>query len=206
MTDNSNVMLDESLARSLASGHDYDSSLGVESQLEQLDYNGKGLEPPSIDTSFVDGIVNFLSSLPTLVWVILGIVVVALLLYWMSRAGLLNISKKKDDDDAFDEEDDVYKIDFDEEMEQALRNQDHAAIVRLVYLRTLRTLDERKLIHWHLSKTPTQFARELNVEAFSTMTRHFLRVRYGKFAASKKMSDEMQTLSEEVLKEKGGEE
>ena len=204
MTDNPNVMLDESLARRMASGHDYDGSLGVEmEELSQQDYSGHA---PSVDTSSCfKGIVDFFSSLPTVVWVILGIVVLALLVYWAYRSGLLNRSGEKDDDDAFDEEDDVYQIDFDEELKKAQLNEDYAVIVRLVYLRTLRTLDERKLIHWHISKTPTQFAIELNSKPFDAMTRHFLRVRYGKFAATKEMSDEMQTLSEDVVKEKGGE-
>ena len=216
MTENTPIMMNDSLARQMASQNAYDRSLGEMPQRnEGLENGGLGdgdvsdIDYPDIDfdPSFMDSFSNFLSSIPTLVWIVLGIFVAAIIIYWTYRSGIF---KKKDEDEDDNEsedenaEDDIRTIDFDHEMDEALRNHNYADIVRLVYLRTLHTLDDRKAIKWHISKTPSQYADEVNLAAFDKMTYHFLYVRYGKFPATSQMSDEMQDLRDEVLNTKGG--
>ena len=98
---------------------------------------------------------------------------------------------------------DIYDIDYEREMKSAMHAGDYSTMVRLIYLRTLRTLDEEGRIVWRIYKTPTEYAAELRQPAFATMTRHFLRVRYGRFGASEALCEEMRALQAEV--EKGGE-
>ena len=85
-------------------------------------------------------------------------------------------------------------------MASALREGNWPAVVRLVYLSTLRRLDECGAVVWRIYKTPSQFAAEVDDTAFTQMTNHFLRVRYGGFPASKEMCDEMTLLSNQVRK------
>ena len=200
------VMINDSLARQMARDHAYDKSLG-----DFPTQNGEGLGDinlPDIEFSpnISDGFSNFLASIPMLVWILLGMVVIGLLVYWAYRSGLFRRQEENTNDEHEEENDaeNIHAIDFDHEMDEALRNHDYASIVRLVYLRTLHTLDERKAIKWQIFKTPSQYAAEVNLPAFDRMTYHFLYVRYGKFPATSEMSNEMQTLRDEVLNRKGG--
>ena len=85
----------------------------------------------------------------------------------------------------------------------AILHGDHAQLVRLVYLSTLRSLDEAGRIAWRIYKTPSQYAREMHQDEFSKMTYHFQRVRYGKFGATPALYEQMKELQGKVLK--GGE-
>lgn len=211
MTEHTPIMMNDSLARQMARDNAYDKSLGdvVQKTSESLgDGDVREVDYPDIDfdSGFMDGIADFLSSISTLVWVIFGIVVAAVIIYWAYRSGIFNRQNQDEntEHEEMNEEDNIRTIDFDHEMEEAVRNHDYAGIVRLVYLRTLHTLDERKAIKWHISKTPSQYADEMNLSAFDKMTYHFLYTRYGKFPATSQMCAEMQSLRDEVLNTKGG--
>ena len=200
------IMMNDSLARQMARDHAYDQSLGGISTQD----GGMGdIDFPDIEFSpnTSDVFSNFLASLPTLVWILLGMIVVGLLLYWAYRSGVFRRQEENvlDERDEENEEDDIHAINFDYEMDEAVRNHDYTRIVRLVYLRTLHALDERKCIKWHISKTPSQYAAEVNLPAFDKMTNHFLYVRYGQFPATSLMCNDMQSLRDEVLNTKGGE-
>lgn len=205
------IMMNDTLARQMARDHAYDRSLG-DIPTQKGDGLGDGslgdVDIPDIDFSphTSDSFSNFLASIPMLVWILLGMIVLGLLAYWAYRSGLFRKQEEEttDESEEGNEEDDIHAIDFDHEMDEALRSNDYASIVRLVYLHTLHTLDERKCIKWQISKTPSEYAAEVNLPAFDRMTYHFLYVRYGKFPATSQMSNEMQTLRDEVLNTKGG--
>ena len=127
----------------------------------------------------------------------------ALLVWWLIRNGFFDFRFRHAVKGTSTEGDDIYDIDYDQETKKALLAGDYAMLVRLIYLRTLRTLDEEGRITWRIYKTPTEYAAELRQPAFAAMTRHFLRVRYGRFDASEALYEEMRALQAEV--EKGGE-
>lgn len=100
------------------------------------------------------------------------------------------------------DEDTIYGVDFDEEMIQALRGNNLREAVRLLYLRTLKRLSDAHRIDWEPSKTPSQYAREVNRGDFRELTNRYLRVRYGNFTASRPMLKEMEALARST--EEGG--
>ena len=113
-----------------------------------------------------------------------------------------------------DTEDTIYGIDFDALVSQALAREDYHEAVRLVYLRTLKTLSDAHQVDWQPFKTPSQYVREFSasrsvgsgaanvpIVAFRTLTTHFLRVRYGNFPATRPLYDEVENLGKEVARE-----
>ncbi|MBO4658705.1 MAG: DUF4129 domain-containing protein [Prevotella sp.] len=203
----SSIMQNDSLAARLFQGHDYNRSLVGDSLVRESNEWEDMVLPDNGHTSsnihFFDSIADFLSGMPTFVYIVIGVVLAACIAYWMARNGLLYRNPELDGDDVEEGTDDIYAVDIDSELADARQHLDHAAMVRLVYLRTLRTLDESRRIDWRIYKTPSQYAQEYAHPSFVRMTHHFLRVRYGKFPATQELCDEMESLSLKV--QKGGE-
>ena len=189
-------MQNDSLAARLARDHDYVGSLTGEPVVQP--------QTPTVPIGerLLSAISRFIDSVPWEVWAIF----VVLLLGWIAYKiyGSVNLHKVKHEETAVpDEADDIYAIDYDAEMADAQARGDYSALVRLVYLRTLRTLADAGRIEWNLSKTPEQYASEIGTDDFRRMTMHFLRVRYGRFESSRELYDDMSALRAAV--EKGGE-
>jgi len=84
----------------------------------------------------------------------------------------------------YDESDEnIYAIDFEPEIENAIAQQNYRLAVRLLYLRTLRQLSDANLIHWENTKTNSIYINELidtdQRLAFKLLTRQFEYVWYG---------------------------
>jgi len=197
------IMQDDSLAARLFYGHDYKRSLVGDSLAEPDTFMQVDMQREVENISFFDELARFFASVPWIVYAVIGVLLLALLAWWLIRSGMLGDGFSRPGRVESDEGDNIYDIDYEEETKKALLAGDYAALVRLIYLRTLRTLDEEGRISWRIYKTPTEYAYELRQPSFLTMTRHFLRVRYGKFGASEALCEEMRALQAEV--EKGGE-
>lgn len=201
----STLMRDDSLAARLFQGHDYkrslvgDSLVGDDPIRDMAHQSSRAVEDSG--SVFFDNVADFFSSIPWVVYAILGIILIAFLFYRFYQEGLLRSGQLpivKDEDS-----DDIYEIDYDVEIRSALEAHNYSSLVRLLYLRTLRILDERGRISWRISKTPMEYANEMGSAPFLKMTHHFLRVRYGHFEADETLYQTMSALQEEVLK--GGE-
>lgn len=200
------IMSNDSLAASLFQGHDYNRSLVGDSLVWQEQWPSMTPEPTEQTDyigRFFNGIADFFASLPSIVYILLGVVLAACLACWIYRSRLFYANPVVNDGNWEEDAEDIYAVDVDSELDKARRQNDYAAIVRYVYLHTLRVLDESRRIDWRIHKTPSQYSSEYAHPAFATMTRHFLRVRYGKFPATQALCDEMDALAQEV--EKGGE-
>lgn len=194
------VMNNDSVAAILARGHDYKRSLvGDELKEDGNVVNAVDKAVSDSTNEFMKTISEFFQSLPWVVYVVLAIVAAAFLAYQLYRRGMLGwgFSEQKV---VAEDADDIYEIDIPGETDAALRTGDHAALVRLTYLSTLRRLDEAGRIEWRIHKTPTQFAREVRMKPFNDMTRHFLRVRYGKFPANRELYEQMLEWQKQVMK------
>ena len=134
-------------------------------------------------------------------WVlaVIGAVVVGIVVWyvWRFHPGLF---KRRKDEQTYEEtEDTIYGVDFDSTISQALGREDYREAIRMVYLRTLKALSDSQQIDWQPFKTPSQYVRELSDSAaFRMLTAHFLRVRYGNFAATRQLYDEVEQLGKEV--------
>ncbi len=200
VVDTSSVMLNDSLAARLFHGHNYKESL-FRDTVAPDNINDEEFVTFSESDSFFSGLVDFFSSLPWVVYAIFGVLLLALMAYWAYRSGMMSFhfNRHTVENDA----ENVYEIDYDSELDEALRKGDHIRLVRLIYLSTLRSLDESGRIAWRIYKTPSEYAAELADTDFLRMTNLFLRVRYGDFAADRSDYEAMCVWQARVLK--GGE-
>lgn len=84
---------------------------------------------------------------------------------------------------------DINAIDFDDELEKAIAQNNYRLAVRLLYLRSLKQLSDLQLIHWQIDKTNSAYVNELTdpsqKQVFSLITRQFEYVWYGNFSIDK---------------------
>ena len=129
---------------------------------------------------------------------IVGAVVVGIGIWyvWRFHPGLF--MRQRDERTYEEMEDTIYGIDFDAIISQAVGREDYREAIRMIYLRTLKALSDSQQIDWQPFKTPSQYVREYDAATFRTLTAHFLRVRYGYFAATRQLYDEVEQLGKEV--------
>ncbi len=86
-------------------------------------------------------------------------------------------------------DDNIHEINFNEEIEKAIVNANYRLAVRLLYLRTLKKLSDKDLIHWLPEKTNQTYISEINdsdkKKEFSKLTHQFEYVWYGEFFIDK---------------------
>lgn len=125
-------------------------------------------------------------------WIVIAIVIaVAIALFIVIRhPSLFARSNKGGAIDYEVTEDNIYGIDFDALIRRALDRNDYRAAVRLVYLQTLRWLNDTQRIKWRKSKAPMQYAREVGTVDMRRLVTLFLRVRYGGYDCGREQVDE----------------
>lgn len=146
---------------------------------------------------------EFVARHSALLIILAALVILALILFFLyrRRPDLFMKSRKNQFGTAVDE-DTIYGVDFERGIRKALAKNDYREAVRLVYLQTLKVLNDTQRIDWQLFKTPTQYTYEVKTPDFREFTLHFLRVRYGGFEASQSLFDRMLQLQTSI--EKGG--
>lgn len=117
------------------------------------------------------------------------IFIYAILRFMGMEKVMLWISGNKNANPAFDIRDDnIYGVDFDQAIEEAVSQGRYRDATRLHYLKTLRNLSDRGLINWTKNKTNVDFARDLSGSAlsagFSDITRIYEYAWYGEFDVS----------------------
>lgn len=92
----------------------------------------------------------------------------------------------------------IHEIDFDTQLEQAVAQHNYRLAVRLLYLKSLKQLDDAGLIHWELHKTNSAYVAELadgsRRSEFSQLTRQFEYVWYGEFSIDAAIYQHINTL------------
>lgn len=82
-------------------------------------------------------------------------------------------------------EEDIHAIDFDAAIEQAIAEGRHRRAVRLTYLKLLKQLTDRGVIHWRIDKTNRDYLNEVSAHdirlPFAQATRFYEYVWYGDF-------------------------
>ena len=142
------------------------------------------------------------SEFVTYLLVMLGLLVIAFFawFWWYKRPKMFMKGEKDDDWDYDVEEDTIYGVNFEAGIARALENQDYRQAVRLVYLQTLKYLEDEGRIEWQLSRTPSQYVRQVNTPAFTSLSRHFINVRYGNFIATLDLYEQIKALQDEIMK------
>ena len=102
------------------------------------------------------------------------------------------------------EEETIYGVDFDSEINNALSRKDYQLAVRLVYLQTLKHLSDFRCIDWQTYKTPTEYLYEMKRKGvndeFRQLTNRFLMVRYGNFEATESTYETVKNLQQIIWK------
>lgn len=122
-------------------------------------------------------------------------------LVWRRRQAPFLRSEKSDALDYELEEDTIYGVDFDAQLAAAEQRRDWRQAVRLLYLQTLKRLSDAGRIDWQPSGTPAQYARQVADLPFTELSLHFVRIRYGNFAATEAIFREMQNLQTQLAHE-----
>jgi hypothetical protein len=122
------------------------------------------------------------------------LIVAALVIFAVIKViGLdLNIfaGKSKVVDVPYDESlENIHEISFNEEIEKAIANRNYRLAVRLLYLRSLKLLNDRELIDWQPEKTNQAYIDELidleRKQQFKVLTLQFEYIWYGDFSIDK---------------------
>ncbi len=83
----------------------------------------------------------------------------------------------------------IHEINFDQEIEKALQQNNFRLAVRLLYLQTLKNLSLNNIIVWQLQKTNQVYVTEINnpsqKQQFANLTQQFEYVWYGEFFIDK---------------------
>lgn len=145
-------------------------------------------------------------------WILIGLIVliIALVVYfiWKKHPSLFTREKKMPGLPYDVEEENIYGVDFEKELSEALASNDFRSAVRIIYLQTLRFLADKEWIDWRIFKTPTEYLYELKPvvlrPAFRDFTNRFLQVRYGNYQATPELFAAMRELQRQIRE--GGEE
>ena len=180
--------MDSLQIENLRQEYDYDSQI-VKSGSSYFDLLREALR------NFIDSIFgsNTYAENQQLIWSLIAIaIVIAIVAVIMIKRPDLFFSRKSRGDkmEYTVSEDTIYGIDFDALIRRALDRNDHRAAVRLVYLQTLRWLNDAQRIKWRKSKAPMQYAREVGTADMRRLVTLFLRVRYGGYDCGREQVDE----------------
>lgn len=108
-----------------------------------------------------------------------------------------------------EEEDTIYGIDFEEQIQNAVKTEDFYSAIRYTYLYTLKQLNDQGLINWQPYKAPTEYVYELkkteSVKELRRITADFMRVRYGNFKASASLYEQVENCCARLCRQTGQE-
>lgn len=124
-------------------------------------------------------------------WLIAALVVIGIIIAIVVVRNRYLLRLKENTDSGYVVTDDtIYGIDFEQQIKAALGRDDYRTALRMIYLQTLKWLDDNHHIHWQPQKTPSQYVREYRCAPFNTLTTLFIRIRYGGFEADHALVDE----------------
>lgn len=124
-------------------------------------------------------------------WLIAAAVMIGIIIAIVVLRNRYLLRRKENTDSGYVVTDDtIYGIDFEQQIKVALDRDDYRTALRMIYLQTLKWLDDNHHIHWQPQKTPSQYVREYRCAPFNTLTTLFIRIRYGGFEADRALIDE----------------
>lgn len=139
--------------------------------------------------------------------VLLGVAVLVIVVYvlWQRRYRFQRFKRAKMEKLDFSVADDnIYGVDFDSCIREAFSQELFGEVVRLCYLKNLRSLADRGIIDWALGRTPDSYLTRVppgdDRKLLLSLTQTYVRVRYGHYPVSREMAEDVCRLVE-----KGGE-
>lgn len=131
--------------------------------------------------------------LKALTWTIIVGVFIAALIWYLTTSNILVFAKRQKKIDREYEEtgisEDIFSIDYQVQINKAIREEDYRVAVRLMFLRLLKTLSNRNLIQYRPGKTNFEYLAQLSptnyYNDFFRITRNYEYAWYGKFDVSR---------------------
>ena len=190
--------------RKWQSDYDYTSGLSPTDPSDNYFAPDNDLPTSPEGSSFLGDVFSWLGNLGTVFWIIILILLLALVAWWVMRHSDWHKKKAGEEEDDDDEVvDNIYEIDdYATPIDEAVARGDWAEALRLVYLATLRRLDDDGRIHWEKYKTPMDYVAEADSESLRLLTLHYLLVRFGHYPADESLYHQALHLRDEI--EKGG--
>lgn len=158
--------------------------------------------------SWLDKLLNhpFVQEYSWLFWSLVILVIVGLLTWFIYKRRPELFSHSRKGTLAYKvEEDTIYGVDFELRITEAFACSDYKKCVRLIYLQTLKELNDEHRLEWQLYKTPSQYVYEVNMPLFKQLTQLFLRVRYGNYDVVSEDVDWAKKSQQKVMKGEGDE-
>jgi hypothetical protein len=156
-------------------------------------------EPPSDDKNFWYYFMAFVSSAGVRIFVYILIAAVLLFAFYKivveNKLYLFYSAPKKMS--VTEKEDTILEIeDFDEKIHRSMRAQDYRLAIRWMYLKALRVLDEKGLIHFHEQATNQEYVSQLSKHQqggnFKYLTNVYDYAWYGGFVLTEQQAEKMQ--------------
>jgi len=121
-------------------------------------------------------------------WILLALAIIGLLVWVLSKGEVFRRNARIHPDQPEGDEENIYEINFEDEIKKAVTLGNYRLAVRLHYLQSLRALADRGLIQYATGKTNGQYLFELAgnplYKNFFSLTRHFDYTWYGQFPLS----------------------
>lgn len=174
--------IDDSVVRNLKNDEAfwYADRLPKRQKASEVDPNKKYSEPFYLQNWF-----------RTLLWIVIVAAFIGVLVWFLIASDIKLFRKKAKalhttEDSLITE--DIFSIDYEEEIEKAVRNNNYRLGVRLMYLHVLRLLSEKNIIQYKIERTNSDYLLQLfntsYYKDFFRLTRNFEYVWYGKFDIS----------------------
>jgi hypothetical protein len=127
----------------------------------------------------------------TLLWIIIVGAFIAVLVWFLIASDIKLFRKKAktfQSPDDINISEDIFSINYEEELQKAIVDQNYRLGVRLMYLHVLRLLSEKNIIEYKIERTNSDYLLQLfntsYYKDFFRLTRNFEYVWYGKFDIS----------------------
>lgn len=128
-------------------------------------------------------------------WMIVFVVVLGILFWYLFISKDKFFVKSKSNTMTQEEVDTIYGIDFEKAIAKAFKAENYFEAIRLIYLHTMKRMNDAEIIRWEIYKTPSQYLHEVRqnelLGALRKLTNQFLRIRYGKYPPTSSVADEM---------------
>jgi hypothetical protein len=130
------------------------------------------------------------NAVPAIKYLLIGALAFAIIyvLLRLLKVDLLRLFGKRKNDDGIpytEFAENIHDINFDESINKALADKNYRLAVRLLYLRSLKRLNDAGLIHWRMEKTNLAYLNEIEnpdyKQLFGALTVRFEYVWYGDF-------------------------
>jgi hypothetical protein len=127
----------------------------------------------------------------TLIWALIIVAFITVLIWYLASSNI-NLFKRPSaviypDESSLDVED-IFAVNYDEEIKKAVESQNYRLAIRLHYLRTLKVLADNNIIDYKHERTNSDYLFQLTNSAyykdFFRLTRDFEYTWYGKFDLS----------------------